>query len=317
MSELPVALTFDLDPDVFDSSVSSTEGRTRLGWRCITEGIDLIRQRLAAFSDDFGNAPRPTWFVRVDNQIAEYYGRPAQLLVEHSDRFHSLRDAGEEIGWHPHLYRAAGGCWVQETDDAVLAELMTASHADMVASGFEPRCARIGEAYGSSGIMSSLDRLGLRVDSTAMPGRRRVDAERQIDWADSPARPYRPSKADHRVPGEPAHNLLEIPMSMLQVRAEYDAAPLLRYLDISFRTSSLAGGLDALLRRASYLVTVTHPSALLADMAPAGGHGLISFDPEQLTANLALLKESASKLGRKLRFLTLSELAQSFDGSAA
>ena len=72
-----------------------------------------------------------TWFVRVDNQIADIYGRPGHLLETHRDLFERLRARGDEIAWHPHLYRRKAGGWEQETDDAALLTAMRDAIADM------------------------------------------------------------------------------------------------------------------------------------------------------------------------------------------
>lgn len=308
MSDLPIALTFDLDPDVFDESVASSDARTKISWRCITEGIALIRDRIGEVADAAGLVPAPSWFVRVDNQIGDLWGRPAWLLEEYGPIFEGLDRAGEEIAWHPHLYRRRDGGWEQETDPSALSDTMEAALADMRALGHEPRCGRIGEAYGLSAIMAAYDRLGIPYDSTAMAGRKRVDAERTIDWEKTPHRAYRPSKTDHRVPGKPAHEVVEIPMSMQSVKADYDGEPFLRYLDLSFHPRAIAHGLDALVRDADYLVTVTHPSAFLSDFEPAGGHGLVAFDPEALTKNLDAILDAAGRHGRQPRFVSISQL---------
>lgn len=304
MRELPAALSFDLDPDIFDESISSSNARTRLSWRSISEGVPAIRDELDAFAPDVP----VTWFVRVDNQIADIYGRPGHLLEQHRGLFEDLRARGDEIAWHPHLYRRTGEGWEQETDDAALLTAMQAAIADMRALGFDPRCGRIGEAYGSNGLMAAFDTCGIAYDSTAMSGRKRVDGERTIDWLDTPRTAYRPSKADHRVPGSPAHDVIEIPMSMLKVKADYDAEPFLRYLDLSYRTEAVAGGMDALVCEVPYLVAVTHPSALMPDFAPKGGHGLLSFDLDNMTRTLRLLAETAEAKGRELTFTTLDAL---------
>lgn len=306
MRDLPAALTFDLDPDIFDESISSSNARTNLSWRGISEGVPAIRDAIDAF---LPGVP-VTWFVRVDNQIADIYGRPGHLLEAHRDLFENLQARGDEIAWHPHLYRRSGDGWEQETDDTALLTAMQAAIADMRALGFDPHCGRIGEAYGSTGLMTAFDACGIAFDSTAMPGRRRVDGERMVDWLDTPCHAYRPSRADHRVPGSPAHEVIEIPMSMLKVKARYDAEPFLRYLDLSYRTEAVAGGMDALVATARSLVTVTHPSALMPEFAPKGGHGLLSFDLANMTRTLRLLAEAADAAGRELRFVTLAALGE-------
>lgn len=308
MRDLPIALTFDLDPDYFDESVGPTEGRTRITWRGIGEGIALVRRQLAEAGASLDVAPAPTWFVRVDNQIADLYGRPGHLLDRYGAVFESLVAAGEEIAWHPHLYRREGEVWRQETDGQALFEAMTAALEDMRAFGYSPACGRIGEAYGSNALMEAYDRLGLAFDSTAMPGRRRIDGERMLDWEPTPRDAYRPSVADYRLPGTPARSVIEIPFSMLKVKAAYDPEPFWRYLDLSFRTEAMQGGIDDLAASAPYIVSVTHPSGIINDFAPAGGHGLVSFNENSITHNLTLLVNAARRAGRMLRFVSISAL---------
>ncbi len=308
MRDLPIALTFDLDSDLFDESVAPTGGHTKISWRGINEGVPAIRQRLEEINRAYGVACAPTWFVRVDNQIADLYGRPGHLLAQYASLFDDLRAAGEEIAWHPHLYRSDGEAWKQETDDAALLTAMTAALADMRALGFSPAVGRIGEAYGSNGTMAAFDALGMAFASTAMPGRTRIDAERSLDWGPTPHAAYHPSIADYRVPGDPARHVLEIPFSMLKVKAAYDTEPFSRYLDLSYKTAALAVGMDDLVRDAPYIVAVTHPSAILREFEPAGGHGLVSFDVESLHLSLAMVIERARAAGRSPRFLRLSDL---------
>ncbi|MCC6779476.1 MAG: hypothetical protein IT537_23080 [Hyphomicrobiales bacterium] len=305
---LPIALTFDLDPDVFDESIESTDRRSKLTWRCITDGIPRICASLDAFRDGSDARPRATWFVRVDNQIADIYGRPAHLLQEFAPGFERIGAMRHEIGWHPHLYRAVNGGWEQETDEVALDSSMEAALRDMQSLGHRPRCARIGEAYGSVGIMRTLDRLGLGFDATAMAGRRRVDGERTIDWAPTPCDGYHPSCSDHRVPGSPHFSVIEIPMSMLKVQAAYDSEPLVRYLDLSFHPGCLGRELSQLVARAPYLMTVTHPSALLPECRPPKPHGLLAYDLSALTTNLTAILAAARACGRTPQFVTVAQL---------
>lgn len=315
MRALSIALTFDLDPDVFDESVASSEQRTRLSWQGIHDGIPRIKSALRNILAPREQIAHPTWFVRVDNQIRDIYGHAGYLLATYRALFDDIRADGDEIAWHPHLYRQVSEGWVQETDGPRLYDAMVDALEDMKAQGFTPKCARIGEAYGATDLMAHFDRLGIRVDSTAMAGRKRIDAQRTIDWETTPPKAYRPSLADHRIPGTPHHQVMEIPMSMLRVKADYDREPFLRYLDLSFHPRALNHGLEALIETAPYLVSVTHPSAFLPAFKPDAGHGLVSFSLEALHINLSAILDHAERLGREVRFVTLSELAKEIEES--
>ena len=302
-----VALTFDLDPDSFDSSIDAHR-TDRMTWRGIEEGVPAILDVLERVGAPTGQRPKATWFVRADDHIAGVYGDGGALFDRHESLLRQLSAAGDEIGWHPNLYRRQGGRWEREADDDALARQMHRGAEAVRARGWRPQCSRIGENMGSNRIMQTLEEIGLQYDSTAMPGRRRDDAERRFDWRDAPETPYRPARADYRRPGEPAVNLTEIPMTMVPVMADYDAVPIRRYVDLTFHPRSLCAGLTECVRRVRLLITVSHPSCVLPGISN-GPHGLLSFNIKSLATNLNLIIEECDRLARPLRFVGLSEAA--------
>ncbi|MFQ5953461.1 MAG: hypothetical protein ACE5JZ_00180 [Kiloniellales bacterium] len=307
---LLVALTFDLDPDSFDSSID-THRTTHMTWRGIEEGVPAILDILERAGAEAGRRAKATWFVRADDHIAAVYGDGGALLDRHESLLGKLSAAGDEIGWHPNLYRRIGERWERETDDDALAAQMRRGAKAMRARGWRPQCSRIGENMGSNRIMQTLEDLGFRYDSTAMPGRSRDDGERRFDWRDTPETPYRPGRADYRRPGEPALNLTEVPMTMVPVIADYDVAPISRYVDLAFHPRALRAGLGACLDQARLLITVSHPSCVLPGISNRP-HGLLSFDINAFYENLQLIIEECDRLARPLRFVTLSEGAALF-----
>lgn len=308
---LLIALTFDAEADVFDRSLGGEPSVQTPSWRGIEEGIPLIDEVLRGHADSSGARACATWFVRGDRQIGALFGSPSDLLEKYRAAWEERIARGDEIGFHPHLYRHAAGEWRQETDAAALREQLTETLAAMRSAGFDPRSSRIGEAFGSNEVMAALDQLGLQCDSTAMPGRVRRDAERQLDWGTTPQQPYHPSTADYRQPGTPKLRLLQVPMSMIETKTDYDRAPLLRYADLSFHHEVLRAGLGAFLATAPLLVTVTHPSTVLPGIAPQP-HGLISFDLANFRRNLDFILAECARLGRGHRFITIGECAQRF-----
>jgi hypothetical protein len=301
--ELLIALTFDAEMDAFDTSIASADS---LEWRGIEEGVPQIESILADVRDSRGSTASATWFVRCDDQIGHMTGSPAYLLERYQALWQKRWQMGDEIAFHPHLYRQQDGLWKQDMEPESLRSQIQRSLAAMQGAGFLSRVSRIGEAFGSNALIAALDECGMQCDSTAMPGRVRVDAERSLDWGVTPAGAYHPSVADYRVPGKPARRLLEVPMSMIQTRADYDRAPLMRYLDLSFHPRVLRDGLAALVGTAQALVTVTHPSTILPGHAE---HGLLSFSVEAFAKNLCLLLQECLHQGRSFRFITLRERA--------
>lgn len=263
------------------------------------DGMTGANERNALAWDSVGEVPRiaelferrgvtATWFVRADNQLGEVYGHAAWLLRERAPLWDALRGAGHAIGWHPHVVRRdESGAFAAETDDVRCAAALRAIHASLAAEGFSFSAVRIGEAFHGNESMRALDELGLAVDSTAIPGRRRDDAARRFDWSGTPNAPYRPSAADYRVPGQPALSIVEVPMTAVPVQAPYDDAPLPRYLNLAYRSAIFRDAVRRHLERAGseVLVTILHPE----ETRGPGGHALYAHDLQTVTDNLDFL----------------------------
>src|SRR5215470_4120657 len=112
---LRIALTIDCDSDQFDRTVHSGEGPLPT-WAGVEHGIAALLQATAACRDSSGTAPRFTWFIRVDPHLAALYGDCGYLLEQYSDLWNFCRGRGDELAWHPHLYRRERDQWVQELD---------------------------------------------------------------------------------------------------------------------------------------------------------------------------------------------------------
>lgn len=303
---LNLMLTIDVDSDFFDSALSS-DTNSELQWEGIKKGIPLLIDILKKYRDSWGNPFKVTWFVRVDNQIKEVYGDSAYLLTKYNDLWKKRLENGDEIGWHPHLYRRFGNKWVQETRQIHISKILEESHGAMIKKGFSPISSRIGEAFQSNEIMLKLCKMGLKIDSTAMPGRVRIDSERSIDWSDTPQNPYNPSNTNYRLPakGNDKIDILEVPMSMIETKTDYDKVPLKRYVDLSFRNSIIKDGLEDYIRDNNYLVSITHPSTVFP--LSEKKHSLIAFDINEIENNLITIILECNKTGKKIRSLTFSE----------
>jgi hypothetical protein len=305
-NEMLVALTFDMDPDHFDPSMADDYRSDDLTWRGVEEGVPAITEILSGVRDDNNSSPCATWLPRVDNQIGEIYGDCGAILDRFEDRLRELESEGHEIAWHPHLHRRESGTWVQEHDAKRLETNLVTAHDALSRRGWTPRATRMGGNYGSGPLMTILEGLGVEVDSSAMPGRQRRDDHVDFDWSKTPRTAYRPARNDYRIPGTPAHTLVEVPLSMAFVHASYDDQPYLRYVDLSFHTGALQPGLDDLIDDASYLVTDTHPSTVLAEVG-SSNHGLLSFSLDAFRSNLDAIMEGCRRRDRPVRFVTLSD----------
>lgn len=305
-----LAVTVDADND--DVSISSE--RNALSWHA----LDLI----PAFGDLFARRRlAATWFVRADNQLAEAYGRSDYLLARHADWWERFAERGDEIGWHPHVYRWVSDRWQAEWDEQEFVAKLRATWADLCGRGYSFQSVRIGEAFCSDAIMRTLGTCGLRADATAIPGRTRDDLDRRFDWGPTPNQPYRPSLADYRVGGAPAYaNLVEVPLTTLTFQARYDSRPLLRYVNPAYHPPIFRDGIDRYLgeldrtRSESVLTMVIHPDEALAHSTP---HGLYAYSLDAVEENLAYLLEAALRAGMSVRSVTIEQLASATLGASA
>ena len=148
-----------------------SDQRNELAWR----GLDLIPE-IAAAIHEFGW--HATWFVRGDPQIRAFYGSVAHLLETFASTWRKLKDAGDEIGWHPHIsYLGDDGSWVSERDDHRFVGALRETYADLRAQGYQLGLTRMGEAAGSNLILKALADLGLKIDFERTAGK---EARRRI-----------------------------------------------------------------------------------------------------------------------------------------
>ncbi|CAG0969864.1 MAG: hypothetical protein OIN86_14260 [Candidatus Methanoperedens sp.] len=301
-----IALTIDVDSDFFDSSLSQPM-KGEMQWNGIETGIPLLVETFKKYKDSFGNPVKITWFIRVDNQLKGIYEHAAYLLIKYRKLWEKFEENGDEIGWHPHLYRKLEGKWIQETRPSYIKQDLKESYKAMIEAGFCPICSRIGEAFHSNEIMIELFRLGIKIDSTAMPGRVRIDTERHIDWKGTPYGPYYPSMTDYRLPGKKGDRIgiLEVPMSMIETKTEYDKKSLKRYVDLSFRNHVMKDGLEAHIRNNDYLLSISHPSTILPLYNI--NHPLVSYDIAEVEKNLNTIISKCNILEKRIQFITVSE----------
>jgi hypothetical protein len=308
-SPLLIAITFDLDPDHFDSSTSSNYKDDIPTWKSIEQGVPVILKALENFRDSSGNSVKATWFVRADNQISNLFGSPAAMFDKYRKILTNLSKLEHEIAWHPHLYKKEGKGWLQENNNQKLAKQLKETYKDILNHNYTPISIRVGENYFSSTILSTIEKLGILYDSTSMPGRKRFDDERHFNWECSMQSPYYPSEADYRIPGKGRKNLLEIPLSMLPIKTEYDSEAYLRYLDLTFHHSLLYPTIGTLLSHQPYLVTISHPGVLLYGPNQKK-HGLLSFSIENFIKNINHIVQYCNKIERPFHFVTLGNLGE-------
>ena len=305
-----IVLTFDIDNDHYFGESGSLVDKDILSWKGIEEGVPLILEAIKDCEDKFGTKIKKTWFVRADNQLKDIYGDTGYLLKRYFALWRKQMIEGDEIGLHLHIYqKSTDNKWIQETRPEYLIKKIREGYDAMKENNFKPLSSRIGEAYMSNEIVSTLNKLGIKIDSTAMPGRVRKDAKFQLDWLGTSQLPYHPSKDDYRVPGENQLNLLEVPMSMIYTKVKYDVRPLKRYVNLSFYNDVMKDGLRKYIREYKLLVIITHPFEVLHSMYNKDKkHPLISFNIGEIKKNIDFIISECKNAGKEYMFIRLSDL---------
>lgn len=263
---MKVALTFDVD------------GQSYVGpeMRAMPDELDVALEALGPVFDRHRDW-RATWFLRIDPEVDMYEQQVRALR--------GLVERGHRVGWHYHGPLAKVAQFARSAQRRGL------------------EVSRIGFGRGSNAVMRALVDAGFTIDSTAMPRPKYPWTPRGVDWTTTPSIPFHPSVADYRVPGSPALQILEIPISCAEVRAEGDNQRVVRYLNPAYHPAMFDGPVGSWVETHDQLVTITHPYEVLGGVS----HGLLAFDPKAFEQNVMSVERLALEKGR-CEFVTLDEI---------
>lgn len=299
-----LAITVDVEGSWYQRPVEQSEFELNK----LKQDLAVLTRELDGLEQELGQFIPVSWFMRCDDSIAARFQCNHGMLKELSEFIERRNEHGDVFGLHPHLYQLHDDVWSKQIDPQQQYEQLCRS-ADSWQEyfGTPARLSRIGEATMNEAIARGLQDIGVYYDTTALPGRFRVDADFSIDWQGTPHRPYYPAQADYRRPAsnnEPAWSFLEIPFTMLPIQASYDQSPLPRYFNLAFMPELIRQALQRQLPDAP-LITVVHPH----ELTDGGERGkLAAFETNALRANLQTLQEMAPSLA----FKTVTEIAEEF-----
>lgn len=286
-----VCVTFDVDLVVPTSSAVAAEMKA---WR---KYVSELRRAVPDF--------RATVFLRADRQLQQLFGRPDHIFRAYDRELRDVRSQGHEVGWHPHSYSLVNGRWIQNTDEERMMTELEAVSTQIDGVGL--KACRMGWGFHTNKTMELVDRTGFKVDSSAIPRPVYKWEETVKDWAPTPDHPYRPSRADYRIPGDPALDILEVPMSVLPIPGPADTEPnVRRYINLAYWPGVFAQAVETWASHHNHLVTITHAHELLGEQM----HPLFSPHQDVLETNLRTLERVVCRAGKRVHYITVSDFAE-------
>jgi hypothetical protein len=306
-----LCLTLDTDPDGLNGR---TPNRQSLEWAGL-EQVQHLPEELSGVSG-LGRVPM-TWFVRADGQLESILGNAAYLLETYELFWTSVKNAGDEVAWHPHLYRQENA----KDEAVIISDPLEAQDEierlwNILKATLVPTVFRNGEGWHVPETYAAVERLGFRCDSTAIPGRA-GGLGHPMNWAGAPNQPYFPLSDDLCEPG-PARPLLELPMNTWHLQAPHDVSPRLRYMNPAVHPRLFANALKNWENACKLLsadmcvwVMIFHPDEVLATR---GGDALYSRSIQSLCTNLVALADSLRRLGHDFEWVTVSGAAERWRG---
>lgn len=305
MTPLRVILTADIGPaDAVLGAGHAIDSR----WEETQSGLSISTGVLRAIEDRFQVALPVTWFVRADRLIEQQFGDRLAIFEMFSDFTRQAVKDGHEIGWLPQVY--GGG------DAGISHEDLSTTHGALSTAALAPRSVRMGNCFHDNRTMAILDELGISSDSSAVPGRTKDDLGWRMDWTGTPSTPYHPSVVDYRAPGEPPRGILEVPLTVRPLKAPYDQAPLLRYVNPCMHREFFGQNLGEIFASSSYLLCIFHPDEAVTPRS-GRGHPLVAYSKEELAFNLAQLFARANTAERDVTFHTLEGFSRAFVADAS
>jgi hypothetical protein len=302
-----LCLTVDTDPDGLSGRVTN---RQTLQWNGLKH-LQSLPDELAGFGT-LGPVPI-TWFVRADGQLESILGNAAYLLETYDNFWARVKAGGHELGWHPHLYRQARAedAAMLITDpveaEAELERLWSNLNLTLHATAF-----RNGEGWHTPETYKTVECLGFRSDSTAIPGRTGGSGH-PMNWTGAPNQPYYPSFGDLCKSGA-QRSMVELPMNTWRLQAPDDEEPKIRYMNPAVHPKLFANALQNWENAGNVSpadlciwVMIFHPDEVLATL---GDDALYSRSTQALGDNLVAIAESLRRAEHNFEWMTISDAAE-------
>lgn len=301
--EKEIAITVDVEGEWYGFPGEQSDFKVE----ALARNLENLENSLNAIEDTLSIKIPITWFIRCDDAIAGQYGENTWLIGYLSDFIDRRSSKGDLFGIHPHLYSLRGDSWATTVEAGSQCDQIERAVIGWVKIlGCIPKCSRIGEALMNDQIAELISEMGIKIDSTALPGRKRFDNGFQFDWEPTLNTPYYPSKADYRVTSShlDGENLrfLEVPFTMLPMKSLTDNIFIRRYLNLAYKPNIVFEGLQMQeVHNQQKIISVLHPHEIGICNKK---HPLISYDLNSIGENISNL----TKTYGSLKFILLDQV---------
>lgn len=300
LRRLPFAITFDCDPLAFDASLQvSCDLNFEHLWQSIPKALDAISEAEKISNQDIS----ATFFIR--NLTAKSEGDIIrEEWLDFQPLWIQILEKGHYLGLHPHIDFPLESQFVSSYGKIL--RIMEGDFELLRSMGVTTRVTRVGgHAYNSS-TSNLLSSLGVRVDSSAIPGRYLGKSEGVSDWRQYSNRTLR--DWNYGVNSAPTSSLssglIQVPMCTLEQTSK---AGFYRYIDFSFRSFDDHSFVSPrLLKECEYGVSVTHPSTLIENSYLK--HQSLEFGIKNWISSFKIFFDSQNDMNVDLHFLNLSEV---------
>lgn len=276
MRTKPLFLTVDIGPALATLPVDPHNA----DWEPSFLALPLLRDALTRLEQQLGQPVPVTWFVRADDAVRIQTGDPL-TIVQRLLSMGNIVTGHDELAWMPMPAGLGDHAHAVGKNEDILPNI----HQRLMATLGKLYSSRAGNLSHSNPLMHIFSQLGIRLDCSAVPGRVKHDSGWCVDWRiTKPACAYHPSLLDYRCAGSPELPLLEVPLSCMPIKAEYDEYPLLRCINPAYHQHYLWPGLQKLLDIEDCLVMVIHPDEIFPEMRQR--HPMVSYMPETFIKNM-------------------------------
>jgi hypothetical protein len=271
----------------------------------IWKPLDQIDRLIATMGKGL---PVITWLIRSDESVRFCTDSYASGFISRQKLWRRLMEGGHELGWHMHhlsFNRRHGSFGFDPTPS-----WLSAAHAGLE-EHFHIRATRVGWDYGSNVLFNRLDKLGIQIDFSAVPGNigwHRAGHDRVvIDWRHCPTVPYHPDRDDYQKEGPNALRLLEVPITQFP-----NSVPAMAKRSV-WRIGNRCFSMTGLHNRTLKMTDPWPPRRVLH-----GGVLAFFFHPEELTdigvSHFVRNVEQLRQL-QGVKFVTASQLSESVEQS--